>query len=107
MDDKRKFARVPISTEIWIGQDGIFTRTPERLRDLSEGGTCVETRQRFSVGNIFNLGFTLPASSHRISCSVLVRNLRSDSGLGVEFLDLSAEDRYLIRTYIEEQAALS
>jgi c-di-GMP-binding flagellar brake protein YcgR len=102
MDERRRFVRTPIETEIWLGQDGIFTRSPARLRDLSEGGAFIETRQRFAVGAILSLGFNLPSMSQRISCSVSVRSLRDDAGLGVEFLDMAPEDRQRVRAFIQD-----
>src|SRR5437773_2007570 len=59
MEGRRKHPRASLQTEIWLGQDGIFTRTTETLRDLSEGGAFVETGQRFPVGSILNLRFKL------------------------------------------------
>jgi len=103
MEQRRKYLRTSIQTEIWLGQDGIFTRTPETLRDLSEGGAFVETEQRFPIGSILNLRFKLPRTNDLISCTVSVRNLRGGTGLGVEFLDLSAEDREQIRCFVENQ----
>ena len=103
MEEKRKYPRTYLQTEIWLGQDGIFTRTPVMLRDLSEGGAFVETEQRFPIGSILNLRFKLPAASHLISCTVSVRNLRGGAGLGVEFLDISPEDRQQVRFFVENQ----
>jgi hypothetical protein len=102
MNERRRSVRTAIETEIWIGQDGIFTRSPERLLDLSEGGAFIETRQRFAVGTILSLGFNLPAVSQRISCSVSVRSLRDAAGLGVEFLDMAPEDRQRLRAFIQD-----
>jgi hypothetical protein len=103
LDERRKYPRVSIQSEIWLGQDGIFTRNPETLRDLSEGGAFIETVQRFSAGSILSLRFTLPGASRPISCAVAVRSLRGGAGLGVEFLDLSLEDRQQIREFVQSQ----
>jgi len=103
MEGRRKHPRASLQTEIWLGQDGIFTRTTETLRDLSEGGAFVETGQRFPVGSILNLRFKLLGTSHPISCTVSVRNLRGGSGLGVEFLDISTDDRQQVRLFVENQ----
>ncbi len=96
----RKYPRAGLRTEIWIGQDGIFTRTPETLRDLSEGGAFVETSQRFCIGSILHLRFKLPGALRLISCTVCVRNMRNNSGIGVQFLDLSSEDQLAVRAWI-------
>ncbi|HVN80207.1 MAG TPA: PilZ domain-containing protein [Terriglobia bacterium] len=103
MEERRKHPRASIQSEIWLGQDGIFTWNPETLRDLSEGGAFIETGQRFSVGSILTLRFTLPGSSRPLSCTVAVRNLRGGSGLGVEFLDISQDDRHQIREFVQSR----
>ncbi|MBM3802174.1 MAG: hypothetical protein FJW26_07660 [Acidimicrobiia bacterium] len=103
MMEKRKHVRISLETEIWLGQDGIFTRTTERLRDLSEGGAFIESREVFAVGSVLSLRFKLPGARELISCSVCVRNLRGRGGMGVEFLDVSSQDRSRIKLVVEEQ----
>ena len=76
MDEKRIYPRVSLHTEIWLGQDGIFTRTQRVLRDLSVGGAYIETSEQFSVGSVLSLRFLLPGADTMISCAVFVRNVR-------------------------------
>lgn len=96
----RVHERASVKTEIWLGHDGIFTRTPGELRDLSEGGACVRVSQQFSVGSMLNLRFQLPELGTFISGTVAVRNHRPDAGMGVQFVDLSEDDRRRIRGFI-------
>ena len=98
--DQRKNARATFKTEIWLGQDGIFTRTALFLKDLSEGGAFVETTQLFPVGTILNFRFKLPTVTQPISCSVSVRNHRNGTGLGVQFLDISSDDRLRLHSFL-------
>ena len=101
MNEKRVYPRVSLHTEIWLGQDGIFTRTQRLLRDLSEGGAYIETAEQFSVGSVLSLRFMLPGAATMISCAVFVRNVRDGGrGLGVEFLDLSQDDRQLVGAFV-------
>ena len=103
MSEKRTFARVSLHTEIWLGQDGIFTRTQRMLRDLSEGGAYIETSEQFPVGSVLSLRFMLPGADTMISCAVFVRNVREGGrGLGVEFLDLSPDARDLVGAFVSE-----
>jgi c-di-GMP-binding flagellar brake protein YcgR len=98
MTDRRRHVRASLQTEVWLGQDGIYTRTQEMLRDLSEGGAFIETSQRFAIGSIIHLRFKLPGSGQLISCTAEVRNVRQDaSGFGVEFLDISSHCAQQIR----------
>lgn len=96
----RKYPRASLRTELWIGQDGIFTRTDEFLSDLSIGGAFVQTRQVFSVGAILNLRFKMPTVTNMVTCTAIVRNMEVGNGLGVEFLDLSSESRHHVEQFV-------
>ena len=64
---------------------------------MSEGGAFIETAEGFPIGSVLSLRFMLPGARDLISCAVSVRNVRNDSaGLGVQFLDLSPDDRRLV-----------
>ena len=103
--NRRSRSRATVRTEIWLGEDGIFTRTPEVLRDLSEGGAFIQTQQQFSKGSILTLCFDLPFTGHRIAATVVVRHRREGSGIGVEFLDLSPDDRLELQDFVGGQVA--
>ena len=98
----RKHRRVSLRTELWIGQEGIYTRTDEFLEDLSIGGAFVHSRQVFPVGSILSLRFKLPNVTNFIACTGIVRNMNVGNGLGVEFLDLPGENSRQIKEYIEK-----
>ncbi len=98
----RKHPRVSLRTELWIGQDGIFTRTDEFLRDLSVGGAFVQSRQVYSVGDVVNLRFKMPRSASLATCSAIVRNMQHGDGFGVQFLDLSGDNLRLVQSHIDE-----
>ena len=99
MAEKRRHVRASLQTEVWLGQDGIFTHTSETLRDLSESGAFIEASQGFALGSIIYLRFRLPYSERLVSCSVIVRNIRQNGGFGVEFLDISPYDSQQIRSF--------
>src|SRR4051794_2260282 len=98
----RKHPRASLRTELWIGQDGIFTRTDEFLKDLSVGGACVATHQVFDVGEILNLRFKMPAVKNMVTCTAIIRNVQHGSGLGVQFLDLSSDSRRYVQEFVEK-----
>lgn len=98
----RKHPRASLKTELWIGQDGIFTRTDEFLSDLSVGGAFVQTHQVFPVGSVINLRFKMPTITNMITCTTVVRNMEVGNGLGVEFLDLSRENRLHVEQFVEK-----
>ena len=101
----RKHPRAAMKAEVWLGQDGIFTCTPETPSDLSEGGAFVETSQHFAPGSILSLRLKLPRTVQPISCTVTVRNLRGQTGMGVQFLDLCPESRQSVNSFIYESAS--
>jgi|GEM_PF-1189357 len=103
LENRRQHTRLSLTTEVWLGQDGIFTRTNERLSDLSVGGAFIESYSGYAVGSIFSLRFKLAKATSFITCTSIVRNTRGGRGLGVEFLDLSPEDRQRIKSFIEQQ----
>jgi c-di-GMP-binding flagellar brake protein YcgR len=105
MENRRRSFRTNLDTEVWIGQDGIFTRTKERLTNLSAGGAFVETAEGFSVGSVLSLRFRLPDNDAFITCAAIVRNLSVGYGMGVEFLDLSRANRAYIAELIDRALA--
>ena len=101
----RKHRRVGLKTELWIGQDGIFTRTDEYMRDLSVGGAFVVSHQVFPIGSILNFRFKVPHVTNLISCTGIVRNMEIGDGLGIQFLDLSGENLRQVEEYVERALA--
>ena len=97
----RQHHRVSLTTELWIGQDGIFTRTDELLQNLSVGGAFVHTGQVFAIGAILSFRFRVPNVVNFVSCTALVRNMVVGDGLGVQFLDLSSENVRHIEQYVK------
>lgn len=98
----RKYRRVGLKTELWIGQDGIFTRTDEIMRDLSAGGAFVQSRQVFPIGSILNFRFRIPKVLNFVSCTAIVRNMEVGEGLGIQFLDLSGENLRHVEHYVKK-----
>jgi len=105
--DEPKQTRIGIGTDLWIGQDGIFTRTDETLRDLSVGGAFVATRQVHPVGSVVSMRFRLPLATNLVSCSAIVRNAIEGEGFGVQFLDISRENVSLIQRQIAGETSWS
>ena len=99
-EHQRKHPRASLKTELWIGQDGIFTRTDEFLRDLSIGGAFVQSRQVFPIGSILNFRFKVPNATNLITCTAIVRNMEVGNGLGVQFLDLSGESLSQVEQFV-------
>jgi hypothetical protein len=101
--EMRRQPRVAHFEEIWIGQDGIFSRTGGHIRNISTSGVFIETEQSFGGGSVVNLRFSLGESKELVNCSAIVRNVQPGLGLGVEFLDLSSGSRNRIAAFVAEQ----
>ncbi len=68
---------------------------------MSEGGAFIETADGSPVGGVLSLRFMLPGVRDLISCAVSVRNVRNGGvGLGVQFLDMSQDDRRLVDAFV-------
>ena len=102
MKENRVHRRVSIHTEVWRGEDGIFTRGNERLADLSVGGAFIQGAGT-TTGSILSLRFKLPGSDGFLACTAMVRHTRS-GGLGVEFLDLSPDDLGRLAAFVDENS---
>ena len=99
--ERRAYPRATFYTEVWLGQDGVFTRTNDRLSNVSLGGAFIETPQGYAVGSILSLRFAL--SSSFVTATAIVRNARLGEGIGVEFLDLSPENSERLEAFIGGQ----
>ena len=103
MMEQRRHPRLGYGREVWIGQDGIFSRTNERVTNISVGGVFIETAQNFSKGAVLSVRFKIGDTKDIISCAAIVRNSRPGAGLGVEFLDLSPEARSQLEALIARE----
>lgn len=100
--DKRKFRRVSLIHEIECeGDAGLFKK---RLADISEGGMFIDTLSAFSPGTLIRLRFRLANSDNPIRVSGKVVYVQDKIGTGVEFTDLSPQDRARIAEFIEQSS---
>ncbi len=105
MPEQRHHPRLSYAREVWIGQDGIFSRTNERLANISVGGVFLQTAASYAKGAILNIRFKVGAEANFISSSAIVRNLRPGLGIGLEFLDLSPEAKQDLAAFITQELA--
>ena len=103
LEESRRHPRISFSTEVWLGQDGIFTRGEERFSNVSVGGAFIELEHGYPIGSIVNLRFSLPIQSHFITCAAIVRSAHPGQGIGIEFLDLSPEYQDKLQAFVEHR----
>ena len=99
-EERRATARVHVRSQVWLGRDGVFTHGVERLTNLSTAGAFIETQNGHTVHSVLNMRFSLGADL--ITSTVIVRYVQP-RGMGVEFLDLSQEDRDRIAGFISRE----
>ena len=105
MAEHRIHRRVSFRTEVWRGEDDIFSRGNERLGDLSVGGAYIQGAGA-SIGTILNLRFTLPVGNEFITFAAIARHTRG-GGLGVEFLDRSPDNLKRLAAFVNASASAS
>ncbi len=103
--DTRLFARRPLEIVVTISDAAKRVRRPVRLSsvDLSGGGAFVRADVLFEVGEMLMLEFQLPDGHQIRTQGRVVRVSRGGpkerpAGMGIEFVDLRAEDRAAIET---------
>lgn len=103
--DTRLYTRVPLEVVVMVSDVAKRVRKAIRLSsvDLSGGGTFLRADVLFEVGEILLVEFQLPDGHQIRTQGRVVRVSRGGPkerppGMGIEFLDLSAEDRAAIET---------
>lgn len=84
-------------------------------QNISTGGLFIATHQIKRVGEHVHLKFTLPGAARPIECDTEVRWIRENSslhrtdsapGMGVRFLNMSADDAATIQAFIDNRESL-
>ncbi len=95
--NRRKMPRVPLATQIHI-QD---TMGLAYSRDLSVGGIFIDTKETAKLGTRVDLRFNLNDDGPAVIASGEVRYVVPKMGMGVQFTDVSADDRKRIENFVE------
>ena len=103
MADRRRFprARLSFKTEVWVETPSGPTHLEGLFIVLGEGGAFLELKESFSTGHLLNLTFTLPQTGDTISCRAIVRRAVEGEGVGVEFLDISPQERERVSACVQ------
>ncbi len=111
---QRVFGRAPISLKISLSEDSDDISIKFDTANLSEGGIFVKSSLLWEPGQVFNLAFTLPGFDKEIKVkgvvarsddkySIFTETDSSIPGMGIKFIDLSDEDREIIKEFISQQ----
>ncbi|HVZ86410.1 MAG TPA: PilZ domain-containing protein [Polyangia bacterium] len=103
--DTRQHARVDLEVMVSVFDTAQRWRKPIRFpsTDLSSGGAFLRADVLFEVGEVLLVEFKLPNGRQIRAQGRVVRVTRGGikdrvAGMGIEFLDLSADDRAAIDT---------
>jgi c-di-GMP-binding flagellar brake protein YcgR len=101
--DTRKFPRTGLEVAVLVSDAAKKVRKPIRFSsaDVSGGGTFLRSDLLFEVGEVLHLEFDLPNGHHIGADGRVVRVARGGQkdkypGMGLEFIDLSPDDRAAI-----------
>ena len=89
--ERRREDRIPFILEVKCKE---FGPTPLRISDLSRTGAFIDTLVSIRAGSVIELGFQL----HELEINVMaeVRHCVPYIGIGVQFLNLGADEQYFI-----------
>ncbi|MGA8768662.1 MAG: PilZ domain-containing protein [Candidatus Acidiferrales bacterium] len=86
----RRYQRIATPKGVWVAwQDG-KQQNVSRVRDLNVGGLFVATPTPLALGSEVTLLMSVPEGE--IRSRAVVRNLVSGEGMGVQFVEISAQD---------------
>ena len=101
--DTRKYPRTELEVPVMVSDAAKKVRKPIRFSsaDVSGGGAFLRSDLLFEVGEVLHLEFDLPGGHHIGTDGRVVRVSRGGqkdkyAGMGLEFVDLSPDDRAAI-----------
>ncbi len=94
--NKRQYPRVRLATQVSCDDSMILAFS----RDVSRGGMFVETRDALPTGSRLNLRFNLDADGPAVVASGVVTYQVEKMGMGIQFVDMSSEDRQRIKDFV-------
>src|SRR5438094_10159482 len=100
--ENREFTRHQLLGDLYVVYEGSTEEFEVPLPDLSTRVMFIPTRRLFPIGSVLKVRFWLPRSRFQVNARVEVRHIIPDSGIGVEFVQLSCEALTAIEKEIEE-----
>lgn len=100
-DERRQFPRVRLATQVECQDTVMLTFS----RDVSHGGMFVESPSPLPTGSILNLRFNLDDQSSIVAKAVVTYQVKK-FGMGVQFLDLTPENRKSVDAYVARNTVI-
>ena len=93
--------QVDLDIRVAMASEDTSTVVPAKLSMLGAGGAFLEILKLFAVSSSVTLHFTLPSTPPAdILCAAQVRYAIDGKGLGLQFLDLTPEQRKSITSFV-------
>ena len=89
--ENREVNRHHLLGDLYVVYEGSTEEFEVHLPDLSTRGMFIPTRRLFPIGSVLKVRFWLPRSRFLVNARAEVRHIVPDSGIGVEFVQLSPE----------------
>jgi hypothetical protein len=99
----RILPRISIYRELSVQYEGHHEEIPVRVPDISKRGMFINTPHCFPEGSVLNVRFRLTRTDVVVQARGEVRYCLQGVGVGVEFVDISAE----AERAIEEEMAVT
>jgi c-di-GMP-binding flagellar brake protein YcgR len=96
MEENRKFPRAPLAVQ--VQQPGGMAIGFSR--DISIGGMFIETSEKFDLNSSVGLRFHVDDSGQIVIATAEIRYIVQKLGMGVEFSEMSPQDRERIESYV-------
>jgi len=97
--ERRKFKRVSFLHEIEYEGSGV--KVQRRLVDLSVDGIYIDTTSPLPEGSSIRIKFSLPGG-HIVEVDGVVCYCQPSVGMGIEFTNLSPQDRAVIEEFVKK-----
>lgn len=116
MEERRKYPRLKFNVDVdyKILRESGFISTTAESKNIGAGGVCIIALERFGVGSSLSLKFSLPGAPKPIKAigrvawiaefSVGDAPLHTAYDTGIEFTEISDEDREKINEYVITQS---
>ena len=99
--EKRVHPRVPLVIKVEAESEGhSFLAVTQ---DLSSGGMRIATANPLGVGEHLQIVFMLPGPERKIRVRGVVRHVIEGTAMGIQFLDLSPDDKAALREFTKSQ----
>lgn len=100
LTEKRRYVRLPFHTTVTCELNKKSVKLDSI--NISAGGMLLAPTESVTVGQEFDLEFTLPQVQAPLRVRVKALHYHPHDGVGIQFLNLSAEDNMAIQRFITE-----